>query len=114
MTNREAAIKGAAPSLRLLPPQKIPLASEMLESREKTLSLAEKSKVEATNMEQNECGCMGDKAESRAKETEEGGFSWNKIDRMAAAEGDSVAFMGRLWCIRAWETVPSMDFICGR
>ena len=86
----------------------------MLESREKTLSLAEKSKVEATNMEQNECGCMGDKAESRAKSQGEGGFSWSKIDRMAASEGESVAFMGRLWCIRAWETVPSMDFICGR
>jgi hypothetical protein len=86
----------------------------MLESREKTLSLCKKTQVEATQMEQNECGCMGDKAESRAKAAGEGGFSWNKIDRMAVAEGDSVAFMGRLWCIRAWETVPSMDFICGR
>jgi len=45
-------------------------------------------------------GCMGDSREVIARTPNGtgciGGYSWTAIDRAAKAEGDSIAFMGRV------------------
>ena len=45
-------------------------------------------------------GCMGDSREVIARTPSGtgciGGYSWTAIDRAAKAEGDSIAFMGRV------------------
>ena len=49
-------------------------------------------------------GCGGDSREVIARETGKGGKSWTSLDRAAAAEGASLAYMGRLWfCGKVWE-----------
>ena len=46
-------------------------------------------------------GCAGDRREVEARKTGKGGKSWTSLDRKAAAEGDSIAFIGRLWmCVK--------------
>ena len=46
-------------------------------------------------------GCAGDGREVEARITGKGGKSWTSLDRKAAAEGDSIAFIGRLWmCVK--------------
>jgi hypothetical protein len=49
-------------------------------------------------------GCMGDSVEVQARVTGKGGKSWTSLDRKVEAEGQSLAYMGRLWfCGKVWE-----------